>query len=166
MDKALHLTSPSVILMASQDKSFVGLPVHKAFHLIAEKLQILQSLLPLGRPKNHTNDPKTMEIRRFKHEAYNLAFRVKKEMPSRNIYLENNPLYSFVLKSNLLSSKSLKSIQVFMTPRDSEMEGIQKSRLSLDCPHINNETCRIYLTYSVRVTNLSPTPYDTDCKNY
>ena len=53
-----------------------------------------------------------------------------------------------------------------MTPYEADLEGMQKSTLSVDCPNIANETCRLYLTYAIRKTVLSLTPYDTDCRTY
>lgn len=37
-----------------------------------------------------------------------------------------------------------------MTPYEADLEGMQKSTLSVDCPNIANVTCHLYLTYEIR----------------
>jgi hypothetical protein len=171
MGKASITTPPTVVLAATQGNNLMtGFTVSQAFYSIREQSEILNSTARTidGHLKTTKHD---VEVGKFlKQGVYNLAFRIRNpsQLTPQNLYHGNTPMYSFSLKSNLLSPSNLKEkhLKLSMTPYDSDMEGLQKSPLSLDCPNIFKEKCRVYLTYATRVTNHAPTPYDTDCFDY
>jgi hypothetical protein len=55
----------------------------------------------------------------------------------------------------------------FLRPYHSDLEGIQKTDAVVFCPTIHNRsTCDIGFTYSTKMSQLAPPPYDTNCRDY
>lgn len=172
MEKTLPLTTPPITIVSimQRETEVVGLNASHAFLRIGEESQIVNSTVTTTNGTRFQSASGIETLQFLKHGSYNMAFRVRDrpQLDAQSQFRGNNPIYSFTLKSNLLSPKILheQNIKLSMAPYDADMEGIQKSRLSVDCANFVNETCRIHLTYSTRITNLAATPYDTDCKDY
>lgn len=70
-----------------------------------------------------------------------------------------------ILKSKRTKS-TLSDLYVFVQPQNADFEGIQKPDIPIPNYALNCDYCSIYLTYSIKIIELAPPPYETECLDY
>lgn len=111
----------------------------------------------------------------FRDGKYYLSFipRNRIEFTPEQLYDNDERLYDFAVRTNQLISSSKSTFKdtlfvnfpIFMSSYYSDMQGLLKTPTRLSCSK-KHEYCRIETMYSVKVTQLVPPPYDTDCRDY
>lgn len=157
-DTAAGITSPPQVLVSFEYKGIMTWKtVKEVFSSVNDDSQVV-------------NSTAAVDLKPFlKYGSYGLIIKTREEYSfnknsTRERYVNNLPLYSSVLK--IKNSLDYKNLHISLVPNYMDYEGIQKTPLIIRCRKIDKATCKIFLTYSAKVSKRLPPPYDTDCSDY
>lgn len=158
------ITLPPKMALAFLRKKdiFPGSSIANVLDTIDDKTEILSSKI---RTPNHTEIPNLNLERFLLDESYCISFSAETAFmySPEDLYATKEPFYTIALKTNVLLRNTV--AVAYLKPYHSDWEGTHKTGITIYCPELVG-ACHVHMTYSSKLTKLSPYPYDTNCVDY